>query len=195
MDGYVLEDVHSLTPELYAFILQAYQKLFGRFIGESSVPADLSDFEATYLVRQGRFILLRDSGEIVGIIGYRPFNRRFKNGDDIRSELEFRDQTAVEVVRLFVKETHRSRGLASKLIGELFNRAQEEEVDVMYLHTHPFLPGAQKLWEKHGWNLIVADEDLPWNTLHMSRDIRLQYPNKEKTGTSSFLHKDVVSQS
>jgi len=174
LDDYLVQDEHELTPELHAFILQAYNKLFGKFIDNLEAgPADLRSFDKTYMVPNGRFITLRDQGEIIGMIGYRPFDRRFKIDGITRKELAFPSKTTVEILRLFVAETHRYKGLASRLVEELVARAKVDEVDVMYLHTHAFLTGARNLWEKNGWEVVVIDSDEPWNTIHMVRDVRL----------------------
>ena len=188
LDDYIVQDEHELTPELHAFILQAYNKLFGKFIDNlEDGPADLRNFDKTYMVPHGRFITLRDQDEIIGIIGYRPFDRRFKIDGVTRKDLAFLSKTAVEILRLFVAETHRCKGLASRLVDELVARAKEDEVDVMYLHTHAFLTGARKLWEKNGWKVVVIDSDEPWNTIHMVRDVRpnAEEPKNHRWGTSS----------
>ena len=178
LNDYLVQDEHELTPEIHAFILQAYNKLFGKFIDNlENGPADLRNFEKTYMVPNGRFITLRDQGEIIGMIGYRPFDRRFKIDGITREDLAFPSKTAVEILRLFVAETHRCKGLASRLVEELVARAKEDKVDVMYLHTHAFLTGARKLWEKNGWKVVVIDSDEPWNTIHMVRHVS---PNAEE---------------
>jgi hypothetical protein len=93
-------------------MLQAYRKLFGHLDDDPDGPNDLKNFNGTYMVPGARFIVLRAAGEIVGMVGYRPFDRRFTIDDHVRSELKFQDQNVVEILRLFVKETHRSKGLA-----------------------------------------------------------------------------------
>lgn len=38
----------------------------------------------------------------------------------------------------------------------------------MYLHTHPFLPGAIRFWQKQGFDVVCVDEqDEVWRTHHM----------------------------
>jgi GNAT superfamily N-acetyltransferase len=197
LDSYTVQEEHRLTPELHAFILQAYTKLFGEFVDDpQDGPADLRNFDTTYMVPGGRFITLREQDTIIGIFGYRPYDRRFKINGITREDLAFHAQTTVEVLRLFIAETHRSKGLASRLIEELVILAKEDKVDVMYLHTHAFLTGARNLWEKHGWNVIVIDNDEPWNTIHMARDVgsevKATKARKLMTG-SSLMVKDATS--
>lgn len=39
----------------------------------------------------------------------------------------------------------------------------------MYLHTHPFLEGAEGFWEKRGFEVVLKEEDGVWGTVHMER--------------------------
>jgi GNAT superfamily N-acetyltransferase len=76
----------------------------------------------------------------------------------------------VEVVRLFVLPQHRRHGLAASLFQSIQNRAVASGVHCMYLHTHPFLPGAIRFWEKQGFDIIRVDaEDEVWQTHHMQK--------------------------
>ena len=38
---------------------------------------------------------------------------------------------------------------------------------MLYQHTHPFLPGAIRFWEKQGFSLTDVETDPVWNTTHM----------------------------
>lgn len=74
----------------------------------------------------------------------------------------------VEVVRLFVLPEYRRYGLAASLFRALRNHATVSGVHYMYLHTHPFLPGAIRFWEKQGFHLTrVDEEDEVWQSHHM----------------------------
>lgn len=59
--------------------------------------------------------------------------------------------------------------MAGRLINRLVDEAGKEGVDGMYLHTHPFLPGAQGVWEGKGWEVLRRDEDGVWDSVHMLR--------------------------
>ena len=39
----------------------------------------------------------------------------------------------------------------------------------MYLHTHPFLPGAIDFWLRQGFEVVDVDADPVWRTTHMQR--------------------------
>lgn len=75
----------------------------------------------------------------------------------------------VEVLRLFVLPRYRRHGLAAALFRSLRDHALASGVQCMYLHTHPFLPGAIRFWEKQGFEIAHVDhEDQVWRTHHMS---------------------------
>lgn len=152
--------VDSISKVL-PFVLAARAQMFPKLEG-TAMPPDLAAFEATYVHGPGRFLLALDKRAVVGVIGYLPYDRRFP-------ALPYPGMKVVEVVRLFVLPGYRGAGLASALYRALQQQAEEEGVEVMYLHTHPFLPGAQAFWERQGFELIAQDPDPVWRTLHMER--------------------------
>ena len=95
-----------------------------------------------------------------GAIGYLPYDHRFR-------QLDYRGQKVVEVVRLFVLPAYRRSGLAGELYRALRELALQDQVQVLYLHTHPFLPGAIAFWQRQGFEIIDVDADPVWQTTHM----------------------------
>jgi GNAT superfamily N-acetyltransferase len=146
-------------PQLQAFLMQARAELFPTLSG-AGTPADLLNFEQVYLKGEGQFLLARDEGRIVASIGYLPYDHRF-------AHLDYRSLKVVEVVRLFVLPGFRRSGLASQLYGALKALAMQAGVEVIYLHTHPFLPGAIDFWRKRDFQVIAVDADPQWQTTHM----------------------------
>ena len=148
-------------PEVLDFVLQARAELFPK-LSAAGMPDDLAQFEATYLEGDGRFLVARNDGQIVAAIGYLPYNQRF-------SQLDYQGRKTVEVVRLFVLPAFRRFGLAGELYRALEAMAQADGVEVMYLHTHPFLPGAIDFWVRQGFEVVDVEEDPVWQTTHMQR--------------------------
>lgn len=146
-------------PEVLTFVLQARAELFPK-LGASGLPADLAHFEAVYLCGDGRFLVARVDGRIVATIGYLPYDGRFP-------QLDYRGRKVVEVVRLFVLPAHRRAGLAAQLYRALLAMAQADGVQLVYLHTHPFLPGAIDFWIRQGFTIIDVEADPQWQTTHM----------------------------
>lgn len=146
-------------PEVLTFVLQARAELFPK-LGASGLPADLAHFEAVYLCGDGRFLVARVDGRIVATIGYLPYDGRFP-------QLDYRGRKVVEVVRLFVLPAHRRAGLAAQLYRAMLALAQADGVQLVYLHTHPFLPGAIDFWIRQGFTIIDVEADPQWQTTHM----------------------------
>jgi hypothetical protein len=77
-------------PDVLSFVLQARAELFPK-LGATGMPADLAQFEAIYLLGDGRFLIARVEGQIVAAIGYLPYDARFP-------QLNYHDRKTVEVV-------------------------------------------------------------------------------------------------
>ena len=155
-----IEQVTSAdVPQTRDFVLQARAALFPK-LSASGMPADLAHFEQTYLQGEGCFLIARQRGRIVASIGYVPYDHRF-------AQLDYRGLKVVEVVRLFVLPQCRRSGVARALYDALKARAVEAEVELMYLHTHPFLAGAIEFWRRQGFTVTDVEDDPLWQTTHM----------------------------
>jgi GNAT superfamily N-acetyltransferase len=146
-------------PEVLDFVLKARAELFPK-LSATGIPDDLARFAEVYLRGAGRFLIARHEGQIVASIGYLPYDRRFPH-------LPYPDLKVVEIVRLFVLPSQRRSGLAGALYRSLRDLVLAEAVEVIYLHTHPFLPGAIAFWQRQGFTIIDIDTDLVWQTTHM----------------------------
>ena len=149
------------APEVLDFVLQARAELFPK-LSAAGMPDDLAQFEATYLKGDGRFLIARNDDQIVAAIGYLPYDQRFP-------QLDYQGRKTVEVVRLFVLPAFRRFGLAGQLYRALEALAQADGVEVMYLHTHPFLPGAIDFWVRQGFEVVDVEQEPVWQTTHMQR--------------------------
>lgn len=97
---------------------------------------------------------------LVGTIAWRAYDHRF-------AQLDFTGRRVVEVVRLFVAPECRRQGIADALFAALKEQTKGQGIDLLYLHTHPFLPGALEFWQRHGFAVICRDADPEWQTIHM----------------------------
>ena len=155
-----IEQVASAdVPQTRDFVLEARAALFPK-LNASAMPADLAHFEQTYIQGEGCFLIARQNGRIVASIGYVPYDQRF-------TQLDYRGLKVVEVVRLFVLPPCRRSGVARALYDALKTRAVEAGVELMYLHTHPFLPGAIEFWRRQGFTITDVEDDPVWQTTHM----------------------------
>lgn len=131
------------------------------------LPEDLQLFESTYNNgNAGAFLIAKDhKGKIVGCIAARPYNHRFK---------QFRlasEAPAYEICRLYVLPAYRHQKIGGMLFSGISLLLQSKGIEQLYLHTHPFLDGAQLFWEKMGFKLIHRDQDPPFYTIHMQHNI------------------------
>lgn len=143
----------STIDETVTFINNARRAMF------PSLCAQLNDDVARWVL-SGCFLTARDGDDLIATIGYVPYDHRFL-------QLDYRGVKTVEVVRLYVLPKYRRCGLAARLFAELRRRAVQEGVACLYLHTHPFLPGAIAFWEKQGFGVRCVEDDVVWQTTHM----------------------------
>ncbi|MBV4487978.1 GNAT family N-acetyltransferase [Pseudomonas sp. SWRI153] len=146
-------------PDVLTFTLDARAELFPK-LSATGTPDDLARFAEVYLHGEGCFLIARHEGQIVASIGYLPYDRRFP-------ALTWPGLKVVEVVRLFVVPSQRRSGLAGSLYRALKAHAVANGVELIYLHTHPFLPGAIEFWQRQGFEIVQVDEDPVWQTTHM----------------------------
>ncbi|MGR3890464.1 GNAT family N-acetyltransferase [Pseudomonas sp. 1152_12] len=152
-------DIHGVL----SFVLLARAELFPT-LSATGMPDDLARFEAVYLHGDGQFLIARAEGRIVAAIGYLPYDGRFP-------QLNYLGLKTVEVVRLFVLPTFRRFGLAGELYRALEAQARADGVEVVYLHTHPFLAGAIDFWLRQGFEIVDVEADPVWRTTHMQRHL------------------------
>ena len=163
-----LERLTVADDETLRFLLASYRELFGSRVEANAVPRDLQRFADHYGADRGCLLLAQDAaGKPIGSIAYRPYDRRFP-------QLAYPGERVVEVVRLFVVPRQRRQGLARRLFAALLAQARRDAVERLYLHTHPFLPGAEAFWLDQGFQVVVREMALPWQTLHLDR--RLDSP-------------------
>lgn len=161
-----LSNLISIQPverlqEVDGFLRDARVQMFGARVSAQDKAADLLHFEQVYRGGGGRMWAARDAQRgVVGSIAYRPYDGRF-------AQLDFGPLAVVEVVRLFVAPAWRRQGLAQALWATLQAHARAHGVEVLYLHTHPFLPGALAFWERNGFAELQREADPVWQTIHM----------------------------
>ncbi|KAK2034721.1 acetyltransferase [Colletotrichum zoysiae] len=126
---------------------------------------DLETFQQTFVDHpQGAYLVARSGGKLVATVGYQEY--------DHRHQLGLETEGIVEVVRLYVDPDWRRGGLASKMVATLVETAEEAGIRQLYLHTHPFLPGAIQFWTRQGFTLLRVDaDDKVWQTTHMGRTL------------------------
>ncbi|KAF4468477.1 GNAT family acetyltransferase [Fusarium albosuccineum] len=153
-------------PAIVDFVMTARADMFPMLDQTSHkqlAERELVSFQQTYLDHpEAAFLTARADGRLIATIGYVPYDHRFP-------QLEIEHKRVVEVIRLYVDPSWRRAGLASKLHAALEQTAHRAGIEQLYLHTHPFLPGAIRFWERQGFSIIQIEDDPVWHTTHMSR--------------------------
>lgn len=153
---------HAEVGTVVDFVMHSRAQIFP-MLDASVLPPDLAAFSAVYLQDGGgRFLVARQAGEVVASIAYLPYDQRF-------AQLDYDGRNVVEIIRLFVLPRCRGIGLAHALYRALAAQAQCAGVQVLYLHTHPFLPGAIEFWRRQGFAIVDVEDDPVWRTTHMER--------------------------
>lgn len=115
-----------LTAEVQA----EYVRRYGGPDGDSA-PIDAAEF----VPPDGRFVLVLDDGELVGMGGWRRY------GDDGDGELK----------RMYVREAARGRGIARRLLAHLEQTARESGIRRLVLETGTQQPEAIGLYRSAGY--------------------------------------------
>lgn len=151
---------------LVAYVKEFRKQLFP-MLDHSQVPKDLSCFEDSYLDNPlGCFLeAINQQGEPVGVIGMSAYNHRF-------DYLNYANFKVVEVARLYVEPAYRRNGIATKLVDQLEQTAKLRGIDLLYLHTHPFLKGAVEFWQRCGFRQTLTKHESGFVTIHMEKRIK-----------------------
>jgi len=175
MENIQIHQVKSTdVGEVLPYVIECRKLLFP-MLDPDVLPKDLEFFEEIYLQTQtGAFLQAQTSeGNRIGVIGMMPYDYRFPH-------LQINKQPTVEVARLFVEPEFRRAGLATLLFQNLQKLAKQKEVHNLYLHTHPFLPGAYEFWLRQGFSLIDSREEAGFPTLHMENVLLTAPESTEK---------------
>lgn len=157
-------------PAVFDFLQQARARMFAGRVDTAAIAPDLLNFEQVY-GQHGRMLAAHDDIHgLVGTIAWRAYDQRF-------AQLDFTGRHVVEVVRLYVAPECRRQGIAYALFAALKEQTMAQGIDVLYLHTHPFLPGALEFWQRHGFAVICRDADPEWQTIHMECALLRGHPS------------------
>lgn len=142
------------------------RKLLFPMLHTDRIPEDIACLKEFYLDNPISAMLCAkdDHGKLIGVAGMREYDYRFSNLDIPKAKV-------VEVARLFIDPDYRRLRLASKFVTELKVLAELKNIDVMYLHTHPFLSGAYEFWLKQGFKLDKICMESGFETIHMSLNL------------------------
>lgn len=134
-----------------AFLVKQLAEFFGQ---KRSAPLgkDVWALEESYIwpKRNQLFGAFSPDGEVVGTLGVIPYNGRF-------AELagRYQEEKTAEIGRCYIDATLRRQGVGGRLFQEAISFCKEQDYEMMYLHTHYFLPGGFSFWKKVGFKSTV----------------------------------------
>ena len=131
---------------------ERYEVLKERFIKEQENP------------QNALFVALTETDEVVGCIALSLYDHRI---EALHTQYTTDDKIA-EVARCYVDERFRRQGIGAMLFERACTFAQTCGYEMLYLHTHYFLPGGFSFWRAMGFE-ITLDEGGDWQTVHMER--------------------------
>jgi ribosomal protein S18 acetylase RimI-like enzyme len=118
------------------------------------IPDDEVSFRG-YLAGSGALWLADERDDVMGCVGLRPLPNV---GPD-----------AGEVKRLYVRPSHRRKGIAGALMDALETAARESGYRALYLDTKDDMPTAIRFYESRGYERIPRYNDNPQATIFMRR--------------------------
>ncbi len=143
------------------FLRLQCQTLYGGGVSERQ-EKELGQLAALYLEEKDNVLIgaFTSANEVVGTIAV----ARYDNRIGALKERYAAKKTA-EICRLYVSESLRGVGIGSRLFTQaaLFAASRYE---VLYLHTHLFLPGGFSFWRKKGFDVTLQEKDA-YETIHM----------------------------
>ncbi|MBF7682569.1 GNAT family N-acetyltransferase [Acinetobacter sp. B5B] len=152
---------HSQITSIIDFVMTARQTMFP-MLDHQVIPDDLLFFQQVFIDHPlGCFIVVYEQEKLIAVAGFKAYDLRFQDLFHFR-------QTTVELVKLYVLPEYRRQHVATYLVEQLKQAAIKKNIDIIYLHTHPFLKGAKDFWCYHGFDVLLQEKDPIWMTIHMS---------------------------
>lgn len=149
--------------KILEFVLKMRKEIFP-MLPQGQLPPDLFHFEQYYIDAENAafFAAFSEDGTVLGTIGVCPYDGRLSQ---IRGCYDL-TKTA-EIVKCYTDSHCRRLGIGTALFKEAASFSREAGYQTLYLHTHPFLPGAIPFWRAQGFKDRLAEDDPIWKTLHM----------------------------
>lgn len=148
------------------FLMKQLQELFNSD-GQEAVTDDVWGLSDTYVhpERNQLWAAFDAKGKVLATIAICQYNGRIK-----LLEGRYDLSKTAEIGRCYVDETLRRQGIGAKLLQTAKTFSKEKGYEIIYLHTHHFLPGGFNFWQKNGF-AIVQDEGGTYQTIHMEKPL------------------------
>lgn len=166
--SYTIKKVQAREyDKVIQFVMKMRKECFP-MLDHDQLPSDLLHFEQSYIQPENAafFAAYSDEGTVLGTIAVCPYDGRF-------SQLQgcYDVTKTVEIVKCYIDQSYRRLGIGAALVKEAARFSQEAGYQTLYLHTHPFLPGAIPFWHAQGFTDRLAEDDPVWKTVHMDKKL------------------------
>ena len=149
--------------QVIKFMMRIRKEVFP-MLSQDHLPFDLLHFNQYYLQKENAAVYAAffDDSTLLGTIGICPYDGRFEQLQKYYNQIP-----TAEIVKCYIDPNYRRLGIGTKLFNEAIRFCCDVGFQKLYLHTHPFLPGAIPFWKARGFEERVAEDDPIWKTLHM----------------------------
>ena len=149
------------------FLLGQLQDLFSQD-GQSAITDDVWGLVKLYIepARNQMWAAFSPEGTIIGTIAICEYNDRIAV-----LKGRYPSKTTAEIGRCYIDKRLRRQGIGSQLLKEAEDFCREQAYNMMYLHTHHFLPGGFHFWQSQGFE-ITLDEGGAYQLVHMEKKVR-----------------------
>ncbi|MFZ4618241.1 MAG: GNAT family N-acetyltransferase [Rectinemataceae bacterium] len=125
-------------------LIREYVAWIGEDLSFQGLEKELGTFPHSYDEPGGAFLVAIDSGEPVACVGLRRLDAKTR-----------------EMKRLFVRDSHKGRGIGQQLLTRIIEEARAKGYLRMRLDTLPKMGEAQRLYERWGFRDIDPYTDNP----------------------------------
>lgn len=140
--------------QVQAFLFNQLRTLFNQESGQGAITDDVWNLNHNYVepARNAMWAAFDSDDNVIGTIAICRYNDRIEVVKG-RYQLE---KTA-EIGRCYIDEKLRRQGIGGQLLSVAEAFCREQGYDVIYLHTHHFLPGGYHFWKKNGFSITVEE--------------------------------------
>ncbi|HWR07898.1 GNAT family N-acetyltransferase [Sporomusa sp.] len=149
------------------FLLGQLQDLFSQD-GQGAITADVWGLAKLYIepARNQMWAAFSPEGAVIGTIAICEYNDRIAV-----LKGRYPGKTTAEIGRCYIDKTLRRQGIGAKLLKEAEDFCRQQAYNMIYLHTHHFLPGGFHFWQSQGFE-ITLDEGGSYQLVHMEKPVR-----------------------
>ena len=156
-------------PAVQLFLIQHLNEFFAADRPVPDAGQDVFNLQQQYIQQQRNVLLCAwsEKHELIATLAVCQY-------DDRIAELRGRyilTETA-EICRCYVDKRYRRKGIGGQLLAFAETFCEQQQYNLLYLHTHHFLPGGYSFWRRNHFQVVMDMQD-DWQLVHMERSHKL----------------------